>query len=566
MNKLINLKHLFVMILVFSYCVSGQTSLHLLFEEVSTALAQAKAAHADVLCKDKYEEACEFYNTALGQKNNEYETSDIVENLENAISSITLLNESIDEKQSFFYDVLQSREDALENGAKENAEYFFDEAESRLASAINNFEDGDLNDARNELPGAIDNYNQSIKYSDLSRSLQFKWLPYNNANLVFANKFAPIEYNSAMEHFNSALNLINDGSDMMEVETEIISAEEKFNLSITKANKFSNRYPALIAARNEALDANADQVAFTPWNFGEVLLTTLASNETEEEVADQDDVAEIILQYKIAESEAFKYKFLNEANRKITSAEKLNADDYSPVSYTSGVTYIDRASKMIEGENFRKSQITRLADESIQEANKAILISQIIQSVENGETTWEDVLLSWNIVVSYRKNVSRPDPIEDESEIFPDPEIVSEPLQSEYVGVYTDVFTDEEAEIIDEDDRLIIHLIGLNYEAISTKLEFAQRDLLDKVITKMKQYPGSTFKIVGHTDNIGLRADNQKISEQRAKNVYDYIVNNTDVREPRISHSGQGETNPIADNRTQDGRQKNRRVDVIIIK
>jgi hypothetical protein len=68
MNKLINSIQLLIFILISSNCVSSQTRLQLLFEEVSMALTQARSAHADILCKDKYDEAFEYYRTALDQK------------------------------------------------------------------------------------------------------------------------------------------------------------------------------------------------------------------------------------------------------------------------------------------------------------------------------------------------------------------------------------------------------------------------------------------------------------------------------------------------------------------
>jgi outer membrane protein OmpA-like peptidoglycan-associated protein len=565
MNKLINSIQLLIFILISSNCVSSQTRLQLLFEEVSMALTQARSAHADILCKDKYDEAFEYYRTALDQKNNEYESSDITENLEYAISRITVLNETIDEKQNFFYTALQSRENALENRAEENSEHFFSKAERSFSSSISYYNDGNYEDARNELTEINANYNKAIEYSNLSQNLQYKWLPYKNANLVLAFNLAPIEYNDAMDSFSSALNLLNNGSDMSDIELEIISAEEKFNSAINKANKFRNRYPAIIASRNDALEVNADQYAFRHWNLGEELLSEMAIGETEEEIANSENVAEIISQYRLAKSEANKHIYLSKANKRIKSAEKLEAENYSPISYYSGIQHIDEAARLIENENFSDYEITRLADESIKEANKAILISQIIKSVENGETTWEDILLSWNSVISGRRAQPGPLPVKEEIEIYPEPEIIAEPMQSEYVAVYTDVFTDEEAEVIEEDGRLTIHLTGLKYSPISTKLEFAQRELLDKVIIKMMQYPTSTFQVIGHTDNIGLRADNQKISEQRAKNVYDYLTKNSDIKISSISYSGEGEMNPIADNRTAEGRQNNRRVDIIII-
>ena len=73
------------------------------------------------------------------------------------------------------------------------------------------------------------------------------------------------------------------------------------------------------------------------------------------------------------------------------------------------------------------------------------------------------------------------------------------------------------------------------------------------------------IEIQGHTDNVGNAADNQKLSLQRAKAVYDYLINNK-IEADRLSFKGFGATVPIAKNDTAEGRQKNRRTSFLITK
>jgi OOP family OmpA-OmpF porin len=67
--------------------------------------------------------------------------------------------------------------------------------------------------------------------------------------------------------------------------------------------------------------------------------------------------------------------------------------------------------------------------------------------------------------------------------------------------------------------------------------------------------------LIGHTDSIGGPAYNQKLSEQRAASVKAYLVSKG-IDANKITTSGKGESQPVASNKTADGRQKNRRVDV----
>jgi outer membrane protein OmpA-like peptidoglycan-associated protein len=82
---------------------------------------------------------------------------------------------------------------------------------------------------------------------------------------------------------------------------------------------------------------------------------------------------------------------------------------------------------------------------------------------------------------------------------------------------------------------------------------------LDGIAEYMKANPSFSLSIVGHTDNTGSDEYNQKLSEDRAEAVKKYLVGKG-VGEIGITASGKGETEPIADNNTPEGRDKNRRV------
>lgn len=86
---------------------------------------------------------------------------------------------------------------------------------------------------------------------------------------------------------------------------------------------------------------------------------------------------------------------------------------------------------------------------------------------------------------------------------------------------------------------------------------------LDEVAKIMKNDPAMKIAIDGHTDNVGSDASNQKLSENRANAVRNYLVKKG-VDASRITVTGHGEGSPIADNNTAAGRQKNRRVELTL--
>jgi len=87
---------------------------------------------------------------------------------------------------------------------------------------------------------------------------------------------------------------------------------------------------------------------------------------------------------------------------------------------------------------------------------------------------------------------------------------------------------------------------------------------IQEVALFMKTYPYSKATIEAHTDNTGDRNYNLKLSQQRADNVRQYIIDNFNISPNRLDAIGYGESRPIADNKTLSGRKKNRRATAII--
>ena len=87
---------------------------------------------------------------------------------------------------------------------------------------------------------------------------------------------------------------------------------------------------------------------------------------------------------------------------------------------------------------------------------------------------------------------------------------------------------------------------------------------LKKVADFMKEYPETTVRIEGHTDNAGPDQYNLQLSQKRAESVRQYLINNFSIAPKRLSAKGFGESRPIASNATREGRRKNRRVVAVI--
>lgn len=90
--------------------------------------------------------------------------------------------------------------------------------------------------------------------------------------------------------------------------------------------------------------------------------------------------------------------------------------------------------------------------------------------------------------------------------------------------------------------------------------------LLDRVAAILKKYSWYSVKIQGHTDNVGGEADNKALSQKRAESVSAYLSKKDDKIKERVAAEGIGPGKPVADNATESGRAKNRRVEFILTK
>jgi outer membrane protein OmpA-like peptidoglycan-associated protein/tetratricopeptide (TPR) repeat protein len=88
---------------------------------------------------------------------------------------------------------------------------------------------------------------------------------------------------------------------------------------------------------------------------------------------------------------------------------------------------------------------------------------------------------------------------------------------------------------------------------------------LEKIQRFLKENPAVRVEISGHTDNSGTAAHNASLSQKRAQSVYDYLISHG-VEASRLFAKGYGADQPIADNSTEEGRQKNRRIEFKLIR
>ena len=110
----------------------------------------------------------------------------------------------------------------------------------------------------------------------------------------------------------------------------------------------------------------------------------------------------------------------------------------------------------------------------------------------------------------------------------------------------------------------VVRLDGVTFEFNKSRLRPDAKTILTWVLGIMQKYPDMQVELAGYTDSIGSAAYNLKLSQKRAESVKAYLVEKG-IDASRIQAKGYGKENPVASNKTDDGREYNRRVELRIL-
>lgn len=108
--------------------------------------------------------------------------------------------------------------------------------------------------------------------------------------------------------------------------------------------------------------------------------------------------------------------------------------------------------------------------------------------------------------------------------------------------------------------------LGVQFRSGKTEVAPRYHEELAAAAAFIQSHPGARIVVEGHTDSVGSAKSNLKLSQQRAESVRRYLVEKFGIEPDRVTARGFGETQPIADNATQEGRLKNRRVVITVVR
>lgn len=129
----------------------------------------------------------------------------------------------------------------------------------------------------------------------------------------------------------------------------------------------------------------------------------------------------------------------------------------------------------------------------------------------------------------------------------------------EIAAMVQEVMANEMLEALNKDGFIALYI---NFDTGKADLKPETQGTIDQIIALLNGSDDLKVSIEGHTDNVGQPAANKTLSEQRAKSVMNAVLKGG-IAAGRLSAAGWGQEKPVADNRSEEGRAKNRRVEIV---
>ena len=434
-----------------------------------------------------------------------------------------------------------------------------------------------------------------------------------------ADLLAPRSFDRGMDYYNDASDHFERGRDLATIQADLSSAIEHFERAREATARAGVAMGALIKTRSDAEAAGAPTYATELWEKAENKLRDIAiDNERGREAAVQRMTPSAEAAYRSAELAAIKANYLSDARRLLDEADEKRVGRYAPRTLAAAEASLAQAEQELTENRYDTDLPRSLARQAQYQARHAIYLAGQLQKHRKDKKTNEDLVLEWQKPIARIAGSADLVARFDEGPDVPTQAVVEhilalqtanreltqelndrdlqiarmteqvESLERQLGGVSQErvalslqlerqamarqryaqlesMFSQREAQVLRDGKLIILRMIGLGFDSGKSDIRENSAALLGKVIDAFDLYRGSNIVIEGHTDSYGSDTVNLRLSEARAEAVRDYLLANAEVDESLISSIGYGETRPIANNETQEGRSRNRRIDIAIV-
>ena len=433
-----------------------------------------------------------------------------------------------------------------------------------------------------------------------------------------ARLLAPRNYEDGMEEYEAAEIALERGRSIELVRRKVREAEEHFRTAAKAAEVARTALAHVMKSRQDAANARAPELARETWDraqreFGDAI-RHLESGDLKR--AKESDT-EATTYYREAELIAIKAQYLSETHRLLADAERARVGRYAPITLDKAKQLLADAERELNENRYDTDLPRSLARQANYEAKHAIHLSEVVNEIRDKDMTIEELILQWEEPLENIASMADITPLMAEGHDNLEFEIVThvenqrnhiqsleqeieanilrlgdmeeeiaalderlggataeraalvqllqaeEQIKAQFAQVEK-MFSRSEARVFREGNNVILRIIGLTFDSSKAEIKQEDFDLLGKVEQAIDVFPRSELIIEGHTDSYGGDASNQRLSQERAESIQQYMINAMRIPSYRLIATGFGETNPVANNETESGRARNRRIDIVI--
>ena len=429
---------------------------------------------------------------------------------------------------------------------------------------------------------------------------------------------SPKNFGDGMKDYKAAEVGLNKGRNIEYVRNKAADAEQHFQAATKTAEMASNVLSQVLKSRQDAANAKSPELSAQLWDkaqreFGNAI-RSLERGDLKR--AKRQDIEATSL-YRDAELVAIKAQYLTETRTLLADADRAKVGRYAPVTLNKAKMLLARAEKELNENRYDADLPRSLARQANYEAKHAIYLSEVVRDVRDKDITVEQLVLQWEeplaqiasaadimpemeaghdkieaTLVAYVESMrSEKQALEQENEAgdlrLADMEEELRALDERLGGATQEraalvqrleaqarvkqqfeqvekMFAKGEARVFREGSNIILRMTGLTFDSGEANIRQQNVNLLAKVEKAIDVFPQSELVIEGHTDSYGGDESNQVLSQARAESVQQYMINAMRIPSYRMIATGYGETNPVANNETEGGRSRNRRIDIVI--
>lgn len=428
------------------------------------------------------------------------------------------------------------------------------------------------------------------------------------ANKYDASILAPVSYGDGAKLYRLAEDRYEKKQKVTRIEQDLAEAAQHFRQAAKVAKIAQLTFKTTIQARTDAKGVGAETLAADEWQKAEsqfLLATRTLETGNMSRAKSRAEEAEKI--YRDAELIAIKGNYLNQTRAMIDKANKLRVKKYAPETLERATKLLATAEKELSQNRYDTDYPRSLVKEAFYEAKHSIYLAQQIQALDKNQISAEQLILNMekpvasiagnlDLVAEFDAGFEGPvaaineriEALQSDSYELGELKARMENLEKEYgvlenkLGIQserlkieedararlqriTEYFRKDEAVVLTQGDNVLIRVVGLSFDPGSAQINTNNYALLSKLEQAINLYPEYTVVIEGHTDSFGSDATNQALSLDRARAVRQYfLVNMDNFSASRSEAFGYGESRPIANNETSEGRKRNRRIDLLL--